>query len=144
VVAELPHLGRKRAARSWVNCSSAAREAVPLLSRACATACLLLWRRRDGRMVGAVLSYAVLASEPILAIAPDAGSLIWWPARATASHSGRARREPPHARRRDRVVAPRRYFVKGDLSLTSIAGSGRRMGRTWLRLAEEAEAKQSN
>jgi ABC-2 type transport system permease protein len=31
---------------------------------------------------GTLSRYAVLASEPILAIAPDAGSLIWWPARA--------------------------------------------------------------
>ncbi len=31
---------------------------------------------------GTVSRYAVLVSEPILAVAPDAGSLVWWPARA--------------------------------------------------------------
>jgi ABC-2 type transport system permease protein len=31
---------------------------------------------------GTLSRYAVLASEPILAVAPDAGSFIWWPARA--------------------------------------------------------------
>jgi ABC-2 type transport system permease protein len=31
---------------------------------------------------GTISRYAVLASEPILAIAPDAGSFVWWPARA--------------------------------------------------------------
>jgi ABC-2 type transport system permease protein len=31
---------------------------------------------------GTLSRYAMLASDPILAIAPDAGSLIWWPARA--------------------------------------------------------------
>jgi ABC-2 type transport system permease protein len=31
---------------------------------------------------GTLSRYAVLPSEPILAIAPDAGSLSWWPARA--------------------------------------------------------------
>jgi ABC-2 type transport system permease protein len=31
---------------------------------------------------GTLSRYAVLASEPILAVAPDAGSFVWWPARA--------------------------------------------------------------
>jgi ABC-2 type transport system permease protein len=31
---------------------------------------------------GTMSRYAVLASDPILAVAPDAGSLLWWPARA--------------------------------------------------------------
>jgi len=31
---------------------------------------------------GTLSRYAVLASAPILALAPDAGSLVWWPARA--------------------------------------------------------------
>jgi ABC-2 type transport system permease protein len=31
---------------------------------------------------GTLSRYAVLASDPILAVAPDAGSLLWWPARA--------------------------------------------------------------
>ena len=55
---------------------------------------------------GTMSRVALLASEPIVAMAPDVDSILWWPARAalgdatalTAVHD-EARAEAPHRRR---------------------------------------------